>query len=255
MTELAERLAGRTVLVTGASGGLGANMARLCAQEGARVVLAARRLELVEHLAREVRADGGVALAVPLDVTDEVSVQACYDQIERELGPVNSVIANAGTELSGRATELSVIDFDQVFAVNVRGVFLTAREAARRMQALGSARTGRIILVSSITARTCGSGICAYSASKAAVSHLSRVLAKEWARSGPNVNCISPGYIDTDMTSGWFTSDPGKRHLARFPRRQLVDAAALNEAVVMLLAEASAHITGTDITIDDGQSL
>lgn len=248
-------LDGRVVLITGASGGLGERFATICAREGAAVVLGARRTDRLDEVADKIRAGGGRALAVPLDVTDEASIIAGYDVAEREMGPVDSVVANAGIEISGPATEISGDDFDKVFAVNVKGVFLTAREAARRMQSVGTAKRGRIVLISSITGRICTPGIIPYSASKAAVSHLGRLLAREWARSGPNVNCILPGYIASDLVNEWFASENGQKQINRFPRRRLVEEDGLDEGLLYLLSDAAKNTTGAEIVIDDGQSL
>lgn len=255
MQERHQRLGGRTVLISGASGGLGERFARICAAQGANVVLGARRIERLEALAGEIRATGAGACAVSLDVQDEASVIAAFDRAEQEFGPVDSVIANAGIERSGSATKVSVEDFDQVFAVNVRGVFLTAREAARRMRAADISKRGRILLISSITARIAVPGLMPYSVSKAAVSHMARMLAREWAAHGPNVNALSPGYIETDLNSDWFASDLGQRQLAGFPRERLADIRALDEPAIFLLSDEAEFTTGSDFVIDDGQTL
>jgi NAD(P)-dependent dehydrogenase (short-subunit alcohol dehydrogenase family) len=248
-------LGGRTVLITGASGGLGERFARICAAAGAKVVIGARRTERLEAIAAELEAQGQPALAIPLDVTDPASIAAAFDAAEARFGPVDSVIANAGVEKSGAALTLTAEDFDAVFSVNAKGVFLTACEAARRMIAAGVAERGRVLLVSSITAHSVAPGIAPYSASKAAVSHMGRLLAREWARTGPNVNCISPGYIASDMVADWFASEGGQRHLKSFPRRRLVDEDGLDGAVLYLLSDAAKNTTGADLTVDDGQSL
>jgi NAD(P)-dependent dehydrogenase (short-subunit alcohol dehydrogenase family) len=176
-------LRGRVVLVTGASSGIGAHFARILARAGAKVVLAARRMEQLDQLCAEIANDGGEALAVRLDVSDEGSTVAAYDTAERALGPVNTVIANAGMSVPGSALGLAIDGFDQMVAVNLRGVFLTIREGARRMIAAGSAERGdgRIVIISSITARQISPGMAVYSATKAAVEQLGRVL----RRTGP----------------------------------------------------------------------
>ncbi|ALG60483.1 MULTISPECIES: SDR family NAD(P)-dependent oxidoreductase [Citromicrobium] len=255
MTEKSGALAGRTVLITGASGGLGERFARLAAEAGAKVVLCARRVERLEQIAANIEAAGGQALAVALDVSQEASVKAGFDRAEAAFGTVDTVIANAGIEHSGSVFDISVEQFDQVFAVNVRGVFLTAREAARRMQEAGEAERGRIVLVSSITGQSVAPGILPYSASKAAVSHMGRLFAREWARTGPNVNCISPGYIATDINHDWFATERGQKHIRTFPRRRLLDEDGLDGAVLYLLSDAAKNTTGANFTIDDGQSL
>lgn len=248
-------LAGRTVLVTGASSGLGAGFARVIAASGARVVAGARRTNRLDPLVEEIARAGGEALAVPLDVTDETSIAAAFDAGEARFGTMTGVVANAGINVEGRALDLAVDDFNRLFATNVRGVFLTAREGARRLLSAGLAAEGRIVLISSITARMRTSGTAAYSASKAAVSHMGRCLAKEWARTGPNVNMLSPGYIRSELAGDWFDTEGGQRQMARWPRRRLLDEESLDATLLYLLSDASAGVTGSDFIIDDGQSL
>lgn len=249
------RLHGRTVLVTGASSGLGERFAVAAARAGAKVVAGARRVDRLDALVRRIADDGGDAHAVAMDVTDERSVERAFDDGEARFGPIDGVVANAGISGEGLAVDMPVEEFDRVFATNVRGVFLTARTAARRMQARGDAARGRVVLVSSITARMRTNGLSAYSASKAAVTHLGGLLAKEWARTGPNVTTLSPGYIATELAGDWFRSEGGQRQMTRWPRRRLLDEDALDDMMIHLLSDASAAVTGADFVVDDGQSL
>ncbi len=250
-------LSGRTCLITGASSGLGAHFARLAAQAGARVIVAARRVDRVESLAESIRDAGGQALAVPLDVSDEGSVVAAYDAAETAFGVVDTIIANAGVSSPGRSTEVSVAGLQGVLETNILGVMLTAREGARRLVAGGSRESGkgRIVLIGSITADMTGQGETMYAASKAAVAHMGRNLAREWVRMGINVNVIQPGYIDTDLAGEWFTSEGGKAQIAGFPRRQLQPIGSLDAPILYLCSDESAQTTGAVFTIDDGQSL
>jgi NAD(P)-dependent dehydrogenase (short-subunit alcohol dehydrogenase family) len=252
---MSERLAGRIVLITGASSGIGARFAQVAAREGAAVVLAARRVDRLQALRDEIAGAGGRALAVAMDVSDEASVIAAYDAAEAAFGPVTGVVANAGVQAEGRAMDLDVAAFDQLFAVNVRGVFLTAREGARRMRDAGVAERGRIVLISSITAQMRTTGTVAYSASKAAVTHMGKLMAREWARSGPNVTILSPGYIQSELAGDWFETEGGKKHMATWPRRRILDEDALDSTLVYLLSDESKGVTGSDFVIDDGQSL
>jgi NAD(P)-dependent dehydrogenase (short-subunit alcohol dehydrogenase family) len=248
-------LCGRIALITGASSGLGRHFASVLAAAGARLVVGARRVDRLATLVEDIAAIGGEALAVVLDVTDEASVRRAYDSAEDRFGAVTAIVANAGISVAGRATEMAVEDFDAHYAVNVRGAFLTAREGARRLQLADRGAEGRVVLISSITARTQTSGLSAYSSSKAAVSHLGRLLAREWARTGPNVNVISPGYIRTELAGEFFDAEAGARQVASWPRRRMVEANALDATLLHLLSDAGAQLTGADITIDDGQSL
>src|ERR1700760_38941 len=128
-------LSGRTVLVTGASSGLGKHFAKIASAAGAKVAVAARRTDRLEALVKEL---GNNAAAVAMDVEDEASVIAGFDAAEKSLGPIDSVIANAGMNHRGMALDLAIEDFDKIVSVNFRGVFITAREAAKHMIAHGS---------------------------------------------------------------------------------------------------------------------
>ena len=250
-------LTGRTALVTGASSGLGERFARILAAAGANVVVAARRVDRLERLREEIGGAGGRVLAVPLDVVDEAATVAAYDAAEAAFGTVDTIIANAGMESEQAAVGLPVDDFDRVIATNLRGVFLTVREGARRLIGAGSAERehGRVVITASITANKPYPGTAAYSASKAGVLQMGKVLAREWARKGVNVNMILPGYIRTEITEHWLDTDYGRGFIGRFPRRRLAEASDLDVPLLFLSSDASQRVTGTAITIDDGQSL
>jgi NAD(P)-dependent dehydrogenase (short-subunit alcohol dehydrogenase family) len=252
-----ERLAGRTCLITGASSGLGAHFARLIAGEGARVVLGARRKERTAVLADELARQGAAVLAIDMDVTDEASVCAGYDEAQARFGPIDTVIANAGVSAPGRSVDIAAAEVQALLATNVLGLFLTAREGARRMIAAGSRETakGRVVLIGSVAATVGVPGETVYCASKAAVASLGRNLAREWVRLGVNVNTVQPGFILTEMTGEWFASDGGKAQIASFPRRRLQPIESLDEPVVYFCSDACAQATGAILTLDDGQSL
>lgn len=247
-------LTGRTALITGASSGFGAHFARLLVAEGANVVIGARRAEKVAALAEVL---GASALAVALDVTDETSVIAAYDAAEAKFGTVDTVIANAGIAKGGRSTELPLADIAAVVETNFTGLYLTAREGAKRMIAAGfkDDERGRIVLIGSITAELSGQGDAAYAASKAGVAHLGRQFAREWVRQGINVNTIQPGYIQTEIAGGWFQTEGGAHQVAAFHRRRLCPIEALDAPLVFLCSDAARHVTGAVLTIDDGQVL
>lgn len=251
------QLEGRVALVTGASSGLGRHFARMLAARGAAVAVAARRIDLLEPLVRDIHDAGGRALAVAMDVADEASVIAGYDAIAAGLGTIDTVVANAGINPNGVALDLDIAAFDQAMAVNLRGVFLTLREGARRMieGGVADAARGRMVIVSSIGATTVLPGIAVYCASKAGALMLGKSLAREWARRGINVNILCPGYVETDLNQGWFSSDAGKRQVGGFPRRRLMHDGDLDDALALLCSDAAATITGAALVVDDGQSL
>lgn len=250
---MAVDLSGKTAVVTGASGGLGAHFARLLARNGAAVAITARRTDRIQALADEIQAGGGRAMALALDVADAAAIGPALDAVQAELGPVHILVNNAGVGGEGLALELSIEDFDQTFDVNVRGTFFAAREAAKRMIAAGV--EGRIINIASIASHTVLPGLSAYCASKAAVAMLTRGLAREWARRGIAVNALAPGYIETAINDAWWPTEGGQKQLKGFPRRRLMDASDLDEAFLLMAGPAASAMTGTLITVDDGQSL
>lgn len=246
-------LTGGVAFITGASGGLGAHFARLLARNGAAVAISARRVDKIEALAAEIRAAGGRAVALPLDVADAAAIGPALDAAAAELGPITILVNNAGVGGEGLALDLSIEDFDATFAVNVRGTFFAAREAAKRMIAAGI--EGRIVNIASIATHTVLPGLSAYCGSKAAVGMLTRSMAREWARKGLAVNALCPGYIETAINDAWWPTEGGQRQLKGFPRRRLMDAEDLDAAFLMLAGPAAKAITGSVITVDDGQSL
>ena len=247
----------RTLLITGASSGIGAHFSGVAAAAGAQLVLAARRTDRLEALVADITAKGGKAIAVAMDVADKASTIAAFDAAEAAFGPVDSVIANAGMGSETPFLEQSVDEFDQLMSVNLRGVFLTVQEGAKRMMAAGSRERqhGRIVIISSITAETVEPGLAIYSASKAAVLQMGKVLAREWARQGINVNSVLPGYIVTEINGEWFGTEGGQKQVRRFPRKRVMDIDALDPTLLFLSSDASKFVTGVGFTIDDGQSL
>jgi NAD(P)-dependent dehydrogenase (short-subunit alcohol dehydrogenase family) len=246
-------LSGRVALVTGASSGLGMRYARLLAAAGARVVLAARRVNRLEALAAEIGVDR--AIAVEMDVADERSTIAAYDAAEAAFGAVDTIVANAGVENESRVVDMDVAVFDQTMAVNLRGVFLTTREGARRLLKGDDPTRGRMVITCSITARTIWPGTTVYSASKAGVLQMGKLLAREWARPGINVNMILPGYFHSEMAERWVDSDFGRKLIDGFPRRRLLEEGNLDVPLLFLCSDLSRGVTGAEFTIDDGQSL
>lgn len=250
-------LAGRVVLLTGASSGFGARWSQLLAAAGARVVLCARRATQLEALVAEITAAGGEALAVTTDVADEASIVAAYDAAEARFGTVDTIIANAGVSGEGRADLQPAEIFDETVAINLRGVFLTVREGARRLMATGSRehQRGRVVITSSITAFDVNAGLPAYSATKAGVLQMGKVMARDWIRHGINVNMICPGYIKTEINGAWFETEAGAKQIAGFNRRRLGEASDLDVPLLWLCSDLSRGVTGTAVTVDDGQSL
>lgn len=246
-------LKGRVAFITGATSGLGRHFAELLARHGASVAVTGRRVERLRDLTGGIERAGGRAVAVALDVTDETQIAPALDQAEAALGPVDILVNNAGMSVLGLATEISAADFDRVMSTNVRGPFLLATEMGRRMIARG--KGGRIINMGSMGSFRVLPGLTAYCTSKAAIAMMTQSLAREWARHGINVNALCPGYIETELNGEWFRSEKGAAQVRTFPRRRLAVESDLDGMLLLLASDASRAITGSLLTIDDGQSL
>jgi short-subunit dehydrogenase len=196
-------------------------------------------------------------MALRLDVADAGSIPEAFDEIEAGLGPISILINNAGVGGEGLALDLSIEDWDRTFDVNVRGVFFAAQAAARLMFANDTATQGkaRIVNIASVASHTVLPGLSAYNASKSAVAMLTKSLAREWGRKGIAVNALAPGYILTDINAGWWETEGGQKQLKGFPRRRLMEADELDAAFNLLCGPGAKAISGTLITVDDGQTL
>jgi NAD(P)-dependent dehydrogenase (short-subunit alcohol dehydrogenase family) len=244
-------LSGKVALVTGASGGLGLHFARTLAAAGARVALAARRREQLEANVAAIAGAGPEAVAVAMDVTDPGSVERAVAEVaERFGGPATVVVNNSGVTASETALDLDPADWDKVMDTNVKGAWLVARAAARRM--IDAKVGGSVVNVASILGFRVAGRVAPYAASKAALVQLTRALALEWARHGIRVNAIAPGYVETDINRDFFASDPGKALVARIPQRRLGRPGDLDGALLLLASDASAYMTGSAVVVDGG---
>ncbi len=243
-------LRGQTALVTGASSGLGWRFAQVLAKCGAKVVLAARRADRLEKLAASIRAEGGEAAPLALDVTDTGQLTDAVARAEAALGLVTILVNNAGIPDAQRATKMPVELIDRVLDINVRAPFILSCETAKRL--IDAKRPGRIVNISSAAAFHYGGGGAAlYSISKAAVIRMTEALAVEWAKFNINVNAIAPGAFKSEMMDGMLerVGDIAKG----FPRARICDPAQLDSTLLFLVSPASEAVTGTYIRVDDGQ--
>jgi len=243
-------LHGRTALVTGASSGLGAHFARLLASQGAKVALAARRLDRLESLAGEIEAAGGTALAVACDVTDEASVVDAVAHAAAGLGTLDILVNNSG--VTGRKPFLdgTAEEWDSVLNTNLRGAFLMCREFARA--AIAAGQGGRIVNVASILGLRTIKGVVPYSASKARLCHMTSVLAMELGPKGITVNTLAPGYVETDLNRSFLQGPAGARIAGRVPLGRLGQPEDLDGALLLLTSDAGRFITGVVLPVDGG---
>jgi NAD(P)-dependent dehydrogenase (short-subunit alcohol dehydrogenase family) len=243
------RLEGKTALVTGASSGLGAHFARVLASAGARVAVAARRVDKMQSLVDEIRQAGGQARALALDVTAADSVTACFDALA-DWGAPDVVVNNAGITVTKPALAQSVADFDIVLETNLKGNWLVATEAARRMVAAD--RGGSIVNIASILGERVAGGVAPYAISKAGVIQATKALALELARYRIRVNALLPGYVATDLNHDFLSSEAGEKLRARVPSRRFGALADLNGPLLLLASDAGAAISGATLAVDGG---
>jgi NAD(P)-dependent dehydrogenase (short-subunit alcohol dehydrogenase family) len=243
-------LKGEAALVTGASGGLGAHFARVLALNGAKVAVAARRLDRLTSLAAEIEGEGGRAIAVACDVTAAKSCAEAVAAAETELGPITILVNNSGIAVTRKLLDHSEEDWDKVLDTNLKGAFLMAREVASHLIALG--RPGRIINIASIIGLRSASALASYAASKAGLIHLTHVLALELGPKGITVNALAPGYIETDINRDYLASAAGQALAKRVPLGRIGQPADLDGALLLLAAKAGAYINGAVIPVDGG---
>jgi NAD(P)-dependent dehydrogenase (short-subunit alcohol dehydrogenase family) len=236
-------LDGKTVLITGASSGLGAHFAGVAVRAGAQVILAARR---TERLAASVAGLGTAARALALDVTAEASIAACL----AAAGPVDVLVNNAGIAETEAAIETTSASFDRVMETNLRGAFLMAQAFARAR--IAARAPGSIINIASILGFRVAGGVASYAISKAGIVQMTKALALEWARHGIRVNALAPGYIATEINAGYFQSEAGAAMLKRVPMRRLGEPGELDGPFLLLASDASSFMTGATIPVDGG---
>jgi NAD(P)-dependent dehydrogenase (short-subunit alcohol dehydrogenase family) len=242
----------KTVLVTGGGTGLGRQFSITLAQAGATVILAARRPKPLQEVADSITEMGGTAHCVALDVTDSAQLETTFASIEK-LGPIHVLVNNAGMVSGGTLLEMQEDAWDQVMNVNLKGAWLMARATARHMIARGV--RGSMINISSILGTAVQKGIGNYPVTKAALAHLTRAMAIEWAKFGIRVNALAPGYISTELNTDYLDSPHGRAMLQRLPQRRLGEPDELSGALLLLASNASSYITGSVITVDGGLSL
>ena len=243
-------LTGRVALVTGTTAGLGRRFALVLAKCGARVAVTGRRVDRLEALAHEIRAAGGTALPVAIDMTDRQSIRAAVAATEAAYGTVDILVNNAGIPDAQRAHKMSDELVDAVFDTNLRGPWVLSCEVARRL--IDAKLPGRMVNISSVGAYNYGgNGAALYSVTKAGIVRMTEALAVEWSRFNINVNGIAPGAFMSEMMDGMLSRMGDiSQH---FPRKRVCDPALLDSTLLYLVSPASEGVTGTVIKVDDGQ--
>lgn len=252
MTNLFD-LSGRTALVTGASGGLGARFAQTLAAHGARVALVARRKAELEAQVAAIKAAGGEAVAIEADITDRAAIARAFNEAERAFGTVAILVANAGIAPAAKLIDETEEGWRKVMGLNLDAVLFCAQEAARRLIAAG--KPGSIVVVGSILGFGVTRGVGAYCTSKAAVHQLTKALALELAPKNIRVNALAPGYIMTDINRGYLESPAGDAMKAAIPMRRFGRIDELDGPLLLLASDAGSLMTGTILAADGGHLL
>ena len=206
----------------------------------------------MQATAAEISAAGGQVHCLALDVIDPDAVQSAFAAID-EIGALDVVVNNAGSAGPGSLLDMTDETWDRLLDVNVKGAWRIARGAAKQM--IARKRQGSIVNVASVLGFVVQKGTANYPASKAALLHLTKTMAFEWARYGVRVNALAPGYFKTDLSDGYLSSERGKAMVQRMPMRRLGDPVELSGALLLLASGASAYMTGSVITVDGGLSV
>jgi NAD(P)-dependent dehydrogenase (short-subunit alcohol dehydrogenase family) len=245
-------LVNKHIVVTGASSGLGRYFAGLLAANGAKVALGARRLEKLEQLVSEIRASGGTATALPLDVRNSESIQAFIGAAADTYGPIDVLINNAGVEAGSKTyTMIDEDDWDFVMETNLKGAWLASQAYTKHIE-VSKAAGGNMVMVSSISDRRANRGQFPYAISKGALTRMTEVMALEAARYRIRVNALAPGYIVTDLNRSVLESQQFEAFRNRIPMRRYGDLEDLHGPLLLLVSDASRYMTGSVLTVDGG---
>jgi len=247
-------LSGQVAIVTGASGGLGVQMAKALANQGANIVVMARRKEMIDQVAAEIAAEYGVeAIGVKCDITDTANVDAAVDEVIAKFGRIDILINNAGTGAVAPAEDITDEQFMSEMNIDLFGTFKVARACAKK--AMIPAGYGRVINIASMYGLV-GNKICGsapYHAAKGGVVNLTRALAAEWGSKGITVNSICPGYFYTPLTQETLDSDFFQANArTMIPEERYGKEGELDTATIFLASPASSYVTGVMIPVDGG---
>lgn len=240
----------KLALVTGASSGLGEHFAQVLASAGASVVVAARRLGKLDQLVSRIESNGGKAMAVQMDVTDQSSVDQALSLIEATSGQVSILVNNAGIADSKTFLKLDEASWHQTLEVNLNGAWRVAHAVTTRMVATQT--TGCVVNIASILGLRVGFGNSAYAVSKAGVVQMTKAMALELGSKGIRVNAICPGYIETEINADYFSTEQGQAYIKTTPAGRTGRLDELSGPLLLLCSDAGSFINGVALPVDGG---
>jgi NAD(P)-dependent dehydrogenase (short-subunit alcohol dehydrogenase family) len=245
------RLDGMTALVTGAANGIGARVALGLAEFGADVGCADLSAERLDGTIEAIRGLGRKAIALPADVTTDGSLDDAVERVESELGPLRLAVNSAGIHTDAPAEEMTRETWQRLVDVNLTGVFQSCQAEGRAMLRNGA---GSIVNIASISATIANRGLkqVHYNATKAAIVHLSRSLAVEWADRGIRVNALSPGYVRTGLSRHARPTRSLEQYVDDIPMKRIADPDEMVGPTVFLLSSAASYCTGSELVADGG---
>lgn len=240
-------LAGKKIIVTGGSRGIGARIVQHLAEEGAQVAFTfSSREEAAAEIARKLPGSGHLYLQ--MNLADEGSIEKALSEITQKFGEIHGLVNNAGITKDQLLVRMKTEDFDQVITTNLRGTFLVTKNIAKLMM---KARQGSIVNITSVIGQTGNAGQANYAASKAGTVAFSKSVALELASRGVRVNCVAPGFIETEMT-GVLQAETKEKILAQIPMNRIGESKEVAQAVRFLLSEESSYITGHTLSVNGG---
>jgi len=242
----------QVAIVTGTSRGLGQYLARALAKAGADLVLTSRNRDHLADFEKEIKSLGRRAISLELDVRNRDSIERMVAEAEKEFGRIDILVNNAGCNVRKPALDITWDDWNLILDTNLRGSFFVAQAVARGMISRGY---GRIINIGSVTSVAGYAGLAPYGASRGGIRQLTMSLADDWGKYGVTVNCLAPGWFQTEQNKTLYQNEKWVEYLCdRIPVRRPGQPNDLDAAVIFLAAEASRYVTGQTLLVDGGIS-